>query len=150
MATENLVLDFLVRAEGVKESPERQRLLRSHLRALIRKSTAMSDLERYKLRYELRQLQKTDWEAQTMSLVATLLFLLDCQCKRVSGTFSTVVEEEESNNNSNSSSSQRKKKKKKKGRFRAAFKKLFRRRRSNKTPKPQNPKTPKPLIIEHS
>ena len=125
MATENLVLDFLVRAEGVKESPERQRLLRSHLRDLVRKSTKMTDFQRYKLRYELRQLEKTDWEAQTMSLVATLLFLLDCQCKRVSGTFTVVgQDQEESNSNSNSSSSQRKKKKKKKGRFRAALKKL--------------------------
>ena len=133
MSTEKLVLDFLVRAEEVKQRPETQKLLRPHLRSLIRERRKLSFTEFHKLRYGLRYMEKGHWDAQTLSLAATLLFLLDCEYKRMNGVLTdldrdvdtdldTDTDEEEEKNN----------RKKKKGRFRAAFKKLFRRRRSKK------------------
>ena len=136
MSTEKLVLDFLVRAEEVKQRPETQKLLRPHLRSLIRERRKLSFTEFHKLRYGLRYMEKGHWDAQTLSLAATLLFLLDCEYKRMNGVLTEVDlgldtdtdlgldEEEEEENNNNNNSSQRKKKKKKKGRFRAALKKL--------------------------
>ena len=152
MVTENLVLGLVFRAEEVKENPER---LRNHLRFLTRKSRELSKKQLYELRRKLRVMEKGHWDAQTMSLAATLLFQLDCEYKRRMGIEIVIDldldedsdldlgldddddDEEENNNNSNSSRRKRKRKKKNKrkkkkkrrfGSIRAVFKRLFRRR----------------------